>query len=772
MCYKRKLRLFTAFFLGLLVTNIVSVTPPRARADYSVWDPPTVYYDFEGSPATLQVKDRAGDNNLALEKVGDSQPVLATLGKIGRALSLDGEGGYAYALDSQRLSPTSSFSVEAWVQADSVASSSGAIQTVLGKWDETSNQRSYRLIIQTDVTGRAFPKFQLSPDGTDGAIKTATGKTQIIPGQWYLLQGYYDATGTGSISLLVNGVQEDRIDGVGAILTDTASNFYVGATRTGSADFNHFFAGRVDELRLVDGQRNPGSLTYSLERGKPVLKLSLDDGSGLQTMDRSPFTHRGALVGFPTDNSQWVAGNNNYALQFNGSSAFVDLGSSLALQLGNGLSISAWINVSSLGNYALVSQSQTSGYTFQLTSTGELTFGAVGSTTVTSTGAGIAANEWTHVEVTYDGQTVYFYRDGGLVSSHSLPRWSVTDGAVLLGKAGSTPNYFAGKMDDVAIYSYNRTIFEVYADLAGGAFTFGKQQSLEPANAQVACPAGFIHVPGDPLYATKDFCVMKYEAKVDDDGDGLGDTTCQEGTYQTWPNNQAGCEVGSGGRTLVSSAQGYPLARINQTTSASACEALGTGYHLITNSEWMTIARNIEKRGSNWSTGAVGSGHLYRGHTDNNPPNALEAGSDSDGYTGTGNSGASEQRRTHTLSNGEVIWDLAGNVYEWTNDTITDDANHPDSSASGGVWSNYSDLTSYGILSYDQLAPSNHTWTNSNSVGRIYHYSNEASNSTVRGFLRGGHWDHSSNAGVFAMYLSNGPSGTSSYFGLRCALSL
>ncbi|HMN11527.1 MAG TPA: hypothetical protein PKD55_04300 [Bellilinea sp.] len=507
-----------------------------------------------------------------------------------------------------------------------------------------------------------------------------------------------------------------------------------------------------------------------MERGKPVVKLDFDDGSGLQAMDRSGLTNRGALVGFAGDNSQWVAGNNNYALQFNGTSAYVDLGNSPAMQLGNGLSISAWINVPSLGNYALVSQPQTSGYTFQMNSAGELTFGALGGTTVTSSGAGITTNEWTHVEVTYDSQTVYFYKDGRLVSSHSLALWSVADGAVLVGKAGSTPNYFAGKMDDAAIYPYNRTLFEVNADMLGGALTFGKQQSLEPANSQVACPTGYIHIPGDPLYGTKDFCVMKYEAKVDDDGDGLGDTTCQEGTYQTRPNNQAGCDVGAGGRTLVSSAQGYPLARINQTTSAAACEALGTGYHLITNNEWMTIARNIEKRASNWSTGAVGSGHLYRGHTDNNPANALEAGSDSDGYTGTGNTSPSEQRRTHTLSNGEVIWDLSGNVWEWTNNTITE-TNQPDSAASSWAWSQFSDLTSYGTLSYDQLAPSNPAWTSSQSVGRIYHCSN-CSSTTLRGSRRGGGWNNSSDAGVFTLYLNYSPSGTNSLLGLRCALSL
>jgi len=33
-----------------------------------------------------------------------------------------------------------------------------------------------------------------------------------------------------------------------------------------------------------------------------------------------------------------------------------------------------------------------------------------------------------------------------------------------------------------------------------------------------------------------------------------------------------------------------------------------------------------------------------------------------------------------TLSNGQYIWDIPGNVWEWTNDTITE-ANQPDVTA-------------------------------------------------------------------------------------------
>jgi hypothetical protein len=204
--------------------------------------------------------------------------------------------------------------------------------------------------------------------------------------------------------------------------------------------------------------------------------------------------------------------------------------------------------------------------------------------------------------------------------------------------------------------------------------------------ANLICPTGYTKVPGNSMYQTKDFCVMKYEAKaVDTNNPTVGLTTPNTGGNTI--NNLTTPTTSANGRTLASVASGYPIARISQTTAAQYCSSAGAS--LINNNEWMTIARNIEAQLSNWTTGtaastAIGIGGLYRGHSDNNPVTALEAGTDTDGYIGTGNSGFSIERRTHTLSNGEVIWDLGGNVYEWIDTTLKLGTDKPNSNSGYG----------------------------------------------------------------------------------------
>ncbi len=255
-----------------------------------------------------------------------------------------------------------------------------------------------------------------------------------------------------------------------------------------------------------------------------------------------------------------------------------------------------------------------------------------------------------------------------------------------------------------------------------------------------SCPTGFIPVPGSGTYGTNDFCVMKYEAKQ------VGATT-----------------------TPVSQAAGTPWVSISQTaaTANSPNVADCTGCHLITEAEWLTITQNVLSVPSNWNGGVVGTSYIYSGHNDNAPANTLAVTNTADGYSDTGNVTPSNQRRALTLSNGEVIWDLAGNVLEWTSGTST--IGQPGITGGGYAWREWTAITNLGTI---LLNPNPSTtgilnannWTSTNGIGKIY---SNADQSVLRGFIRGGYWEAVSGAGVLALDLSYGSVNSSSTIGFR-----
>ena len=308
---------------------------------------------------------------------------------------------------------------------------------------------------------------------------------------------------------------------------------------------------------------------------------------------------------------------------------------------------------------------------------------------------------------------------------------------------------------------------------------------------QSDCPDGFIPVPGNHLYGTVyskgGFCVAKYEMKMDYNGDGIGDLVsaypdCNTDklAYNTW--SYLNCSSG----TVVSTPEGSPIAKLTQPQAKTACESLGDNYHLITNDEWMTLARNIEMVPENWSSGEIGSGYIYSGHNDKDPAGALEASiNDTDSYSGTNNT-TGNQKRTLTLTNGQIIWDLSGNVYEWTDDIIDLSINRPTSFNNSGEiittngWYNYflkdPDPDAKGYIIYDNLGSTTLKYKDlflltsgnynvDNGIGRI-----NLSTSSGRAFLRGGRWNRGAYAGLLALSLDTGASNQSYDFGFRCAV--
>lgn len=182
------------------------------------------------------------------------------------------------------------------------------------------------------------------------------------------------------------------------------------------------------------------------------------------------------------------------------------------------------------------------------------------------------------------------------------------------------------------------------------------------------CPTGFIPVPGYAPLGTRGFCVMKYEAK-------------------------------NVGGVATSQAAGSPWLR-NSSLGRAAASAACTGCRPMNELDWMTIAADVIRVPANWTGGAVGSGVLYAGHSDNSPSSARPASEDdNNGYYNTSNTHPSNQRRTFYMSNGEVIWDMAGNAMEYTQgrDPSFKDSPHGSSGATYAT-RNYSEITGWGAL--------------------------------------------------------------------------
>jgi hypothetical protein len=314
----------------------------------------------------------------------------------------------------------------------------------------------------------------------------------------------------------------------------------------------------------------------------------------------------------------------------------------------------------------------------------------------------------------------------------------------------------------------------------GSYLTFNNVKNTNRSPAPSQCPTGFVPVPGNYLYGTSGFCVMKWEAKTD--ANSTVQTACRydASNYGQWYHLKTGagydCNVGK--YNIVSTSANYPISMIaleddgTDYDARDACASIGG--HVITNEEWMTIARNIETVPENWSSGIVGQGYLPRGNSNN-----IKVGN-SYVYDG-GTVGSDANKRSLKLTNGSEVWDLSGNVYDWSDKVQTDyyfadcDIVNPSGDCvvdeekqevSGEYPEIYTQLNYLQNIGYKDLFLLNSDYNSDNGIGYFwnYYYGSDVA------FLRGGDWDNGARAGVLGLDADRDPSGTSSSIGFRCVV--
>ena len=607
----------------------------------------------------------------------------------------------------------------------------------------------------------------LKPTGVNGGIYYDTTLNKF---QCFENSAYTNCTGSGSTTTLQNAY--DATSG-NTITTTNARDLTVTLADT-ATDSNFIINVATGSTGQFQTQAN-GVVTHSINgTGQALFKNSADSTSAFQIQN--------------------AAGNNYLSVNTSGASISVgDTGIASTIQIGNTTgAVAQTINIgnnatasststvvigSTIGTSPVTIQSGTSGTlvkgantttAFQIQNTAGTSNLLVADTTNTKLGIGLAPSAGgATLQVSGNINTTGQFSVGGsqiasanlsdtaniallngsqTFSGNPLFKNSANSAtAFQIQNAAGTTTLFSANTT-TGLITINALSVTTNLTVSGNATVTG---IVTAASYTRSCPTGYVPVPGNPKFGTTDFCVMKYDAS----------------------NDGSGNAVSTGAAPYVS---------ISQQTAQD--KSIAAGGHLLSEAEWMTIATNALWVNANWCSAdgsACGNAPgtagkiLASGHNDNSPAQALTASSDdTQACYGTVTAGvntacgtAGTQKRTLTLSNGSVIWDIGGNVWQWTDAWIIGNE-EPTTGAPGFGWREFTAITRWQALNYAN--PTNRGWNSAQGLGQIYS-DGTSTNNTLYGFIRGGYWTSGTDAGAFTLVLSNTPTNTNTYVGFRVA---
>jgi len=376
-----------------------------------------------------------------------------TIGKFGGAGNFNGNNNYI-SLPSREFA-NSSFSVSAWINMSNNSPPSSQVffsACTAGATDQCIVIREYN-------TGLIRFGFW----GDD--LNTATGVLAF--GVWQHVEVTYDL-GSDTSKVYVNGkLVASNNSGP---MTGTSPTVTIGYPPLGES----YFKGQIDDVKLYSYARSAPQVAYDYNRGKPVGWWKMDEGEGTSVYDWSGNSNTGTMTTMDPPND-WVAGKYNKALDFDGSSDYITIGSSPVFSFGTGdFSISLWAKLNNKSGYqhffAMPTQS-----TFALKSYENekaIYFYSPSFTTYGTINAIYTDDVWNHIVLVRINQVAYIYLNGKLMGSKSGFSDNVTANTINIGN-GYTGEYTYGQIDDVRVYNYGLTAEQVKQVMNDGAMRYG-----------------------------------------------------------------------------------------------------------------------------------------------------------------------------------------------------------------------------------------------------------------------------------------------------------
>jgi hypothetical protein len=327
----------------------------------------------------------------------------------------------------------------------------------------------YYVVKAEDGTGNLSPASNqvsgVNPDVSPPVVSV------VSPVGGSVVSGVVGLSASASDDVGVVGVQF-RVDGVNVGAEVLGAPWSVSWDSRLVVDGSHVVSAVA---RDAAGNVGSSSVSVSVSNGgapPPVSGLvagwGFNEGAGMSVADASGKGHVGTVSA-----TAWSgAGKFGGALSFNGSSSWVTVADANDLDLSSALTLEAWVRPSALGSLwrTVVFKERPGGIVYSLYANqstgrpvGQLWLGAeqnaVGS-------AGLALNAWSHLASTYDGASLRLYVNGVLVSSTVVSgSLAPSTGVLRVGGNGVWPEWFAGLIDEVRVYSRALSAGEIQTDM-------------------------------------------------------------------------------------------------------------------------------------------------------------------------------------------------------------------------------------------------------------------------------------------------------------------
>lgn len=474
-----------------------------------------VYWNFDdGYSTTANNNGTVSSSNGTLTNI--ASPATSTSGwtfsgKTNKAIVFDGSDDQvtlATASDGAvDFNGSEQFSISAWIYPTTVPTSTTEEDLIVGKWDQTSTQRAYRMFLEnddTDSTGNI--RVEVYDESADQTLSVTGSNDFISQNTWYHVTLTFNGGVAGAandLKLYLNGylVGGNTANTSFLGIDDVTSDFTVGDyDATDATAALTAFTGRIDEIKIYSGVLSLENVQLDMNKGantnfsyvqsseneasyvsggagnSAILSWNLDENTGTSANDTSGNANTGTVTNTPT----WSPGKYGSGIAFAASNQHVTIAddSDLDFAASESFSIETWFKhdtATATQTIAakLESTGTDGGYKLKMEADGDITCetddddaDTTIDDTATTTAATYDDNAWHHVVCVYDvtNTDLIIYIDGVYTASDTSTTTNslANDDAFFYGiEAATGSEDWVGSLDNLHIYRYARSQSQV-----------------------------------------------------------------------------------------------------------------------------------------------------------------------------------------------------------------------------------------------------------------------------------------------------------------------